>query len=224
MNIEIQAEKRNLGKKSNLNELRQNGFIPGIVYGAGQEGIKIAINARDFARQFRKSIGSISFFDITVDGKTYKTFIKQRQINPLTREIVHLDFLELHEGKNITIDVPINFKGEAPGTKEGGVLEIIHRKLQISCLPKDIPEEIRVDVSELNIGDTVHFSDLKLSKNIVTELTDETTIVGVSLPTIMEEPEEEEEELLEGEEGLEKVEGEEGEKTTDEESSEKDSE
>lgn len=222
MNIKVQAEKRILGKKSDLNKLRNSGFIPGIVYGAGEEGIKISINARDFTRQYKKSIGSISFFDITVDGETYKTFIKERQMHPLTREIVHIDFLELRKGKSITIDVPINFEGEAPGTKEGGVLEIIHRKLQISCLPKDIPEEISVDVSKLNIGDSIHFSDLNLAKDIETELTDETTIAAVSLPTIMEEPEEEEEEeeLLEGEEA---AEGEEGSEET-EESADKDSE
>jgi len=222
MNIKIQAEKRISGKKSDLNKLRNSGFIPGIVYGAGDEGIKISFNARDFARQFKKSIGAISFFDITVDGETHKTFIKERQIHPLTREIVHIDFLELHKGKSITINVPINFEGEAPGTKEGGVLEIIHRELQITCLPKDIPEVITVDVSKLNIGDSIHFSDLNLAKDIETELTDETTIVAVSMPTIMEEPEEEEE-LLEGEEGAEPTEGEEDSEET-EESADKDSE
>ena len=72
MNIKIMAEKRNLGKKSDLTVLRKEGFIPGIIYGAGQEGIKIAFNARDYTREYKKSIGAVAFFDITVDGKTYK--------------------------------------------------------------------------------------------------------------------------------------------------------
>jgi len=226
MNIKINAEKRNLGKRSDLTELRKEGLIPGIIYGAGQEGIKIAFNARNYTREYKKTIGEVAFFDINVDGKTYKTFIKEKQINPLTREIVHIDFLELHKGKSLTIEVPINFIGEAIGTKEGGVLEVIQRTVQVTCLPKDIPDEIRVDVSNLNIGDSIHFSDIDVSKDIETNFSDDTTIVSLGLPTIMEEPEEEEEEV-EGEEGAEVVEGEEGEegdKATEEESSGKKSE
>ncbi len=220
MNIKINAEKRDLGKRSDLTELRKEGFIPGIIYGAGQEGIKIAFNARDYTREYKKSIGAVAFFDITVDGKTYKTFIKEKQIHPLTREVVHIDFLELHKGKPITIDVPINFTGEAIGTKEGGVFEIIHRAIQVTCLPKDIPEEISFDISNMDIGDSIHLKDLNISEEMNTDLSNEITIAILSVPKVIEEVVEE----VEGEEGAEGVEGEEGEKATDEESSEKKSE
>ncbi len=220
MNIKIDAEKRDLGKRSNLTELRNKGFIPGIIYGNGQEGIKISFNARNYTREYKKTIGEVAFFDINVDGKTYKTFIKEKQIHPLTREIVHIDFLELHKGRSLTIEVPINFIGEALGIKEGGVLEIIQRTVQVTCLPKDIPDEIRVDISKLNIGDSIHFRDIDVSKDIETNFSDDTTIVSLGLPTIMEEPEEVE---VEGEEGAEGVEGAEGEGAETEES-EKDSE
>jgi len=222
MDIKINAEKRILGKRSDLTELRKEGLIPGIIYGAGQKGIKISINARDYTREYKKTIGEVAFFDITVDGLTYKTFIKEKQINPLTREVVHIDFLELHKGKPITIEVPINFDGEAPGVKEGGVFEISIRSIQVTCLPKDIPDEIRIDISALNIGDSIHFGEIKLSDDIETSISDETTIAAVSHPTILEEPEEEEEEL-EGEEGTEDAEGEEGDKSSEKEDSDKDS-
>ena len=217
MNIKINAEKRNLGKKSNLTELRKEGFIPGIIYGNGQEGMKISINARDYAREYKKSIGEVAFFDITVDGKTYKAFIKDKQIHPLTREIVHIDFLELHKGKSITIDIPINFDGEAIGIKEGGILDIIHRKMQVTCLPKDIPDEIKIDVSGMNIGDSIRVGDIILSEDIVADLSEDVTILTLSFPKVIEEIEEEVEEGIEGEEGSE------GEEAA-EESSEKDSE
>jgi len=216
MNIKINAEKRELGKRTNLTKLRKKGFIPGIIYGAGQEGIKISFNARDYTREYKKSIGAVAFFDITVDGKTYKAFIKEKQIHPLTREIVHIDFLELHKGKSITIEIPINFTGEALGIKEGGVFEIIHRTIQVTCLPKDIPEEISFDISNMNIGDSIHLSDLTISEDIATELSDEITIAVLSVPKVIEEVVEE----VEGE----GVEGEEGDETAEEESSEKDSE
>ncbi|MBT5420098.1 MAG: 50S ribosomal protein L25 [Candidatus Cloacimonetes bacterium] len=220
MNIKINAEKRSLGKKSDLNVLRGEGLIPGIIYGAGQEGIKISFNAREFAHEYKKSIGTIAFFDIAVDGNSYKTFIKEKQVHPLTREIVHIDFLELHKGKSITIDVPINFTGEAMGAKEGGVFEVIHRTIQVTCLPKDIPEEISFDISDMNIGDTIHLKDLNLSEDINTDLSEEITIAVLSVPKVIEEAVEETEEGIEGEEG---AEGAEGENAT-EESSEKDSE
>ena len=224
MNIKINAEKRILGKRSDLTMLRSEGLIPGIIYGAGQEGIKIAFNARDYTREYKKTIGAVAFFDITVDGKIYKTFIKEKQIHPLTREITHIDFLELHKGKPITIEVPINFDGEAPGVKEGGVFEISIRNIQVTCLPKDIPDEIRIDISALNIGDSIHFGEIKLPDNIETSISDETTIAAVTLPTILVEPEVEEEEELEGEERTEGTEGEEGDKSSEKEDSEKDSE
>ena len=225
MNIKINAEKRDLGKRSDLTELRKEGFIPGIIYGAGQEGMKIAFNARDYTREYKKSIGAVAFFDITVDGKTYKTFIKEKQIHPLTREIVHIDFLELHKGKPITIDVPINFTGEALGIKEGGVFEIIHRTIQVTCLPKDIPDEIRFDISDMNIGDSIHLKDLNISEEMNTDLSDEITIAILSVPKVVEEvvEEVEGEEGVEGVEGEEGAEGEEGDKAAEKESSEKDS-
>ena len=223
MNIKINAEKRKLGKRTDLTELRKEGFIPGIIYGAGQEGIKIAFNARDYTREYKKSIGVVAFFDIKVDGNTYKTYIKEKQIHPLTREVVHIDFLELHKGKPITIDVPINFTGEALGTKEGGVFEIIHRVIQVTCLPKDIPDEIRFDISEMNIGDSIHLRDLDISEDMNTELSDEITIAILSVPKVIEEVVEEEE-VVEGEEGAEGTEGEEGDEAADKESSKKDSE
>ncbi len=217
MNININAEKRSLGKKSDLNVLRDKGLIPGIIYGAGQEGMKISFNAREFAREYKKSIGTVAFFDIAVDGNTYKTFIKERQIHPLTREVVHIDFLELHKGKSITIDVPINFSGEALGAKEGGVFEVIHRTIQVTCLPKDIPEEISFDISNMNIGDSIHLNDLNLPEDLDTDLSDEITIAVLSVPKVIEEVEEEVEEGIEGEEGSE-------DEKVAEESSEKDSE
>ena len=226
MNIKIKAEKRSLGKRSDLTELRKEGLIPCIIYGAGQEGIKISINARDYTREYKKTIGEVAFFDITIDGSTYKTLIKEKQIHPLTREITHIDFLELHKGKSITIEVPINFDGVALGIKEGGILEVSIRNIQVTCLPKNIPDEIKIDISSLNIGDSIHFGDIDLSDDIETSISDETTIVAVNLPTILEEPEEEEE-VLEGEEGAEGEEGEEGvegDKATEKESSKKDSE
>lgn len=205
MNLNLEAELRKKGKRSDLNELRKAGFIPGIIYGEGKEGIPISIPKISFLKLYKKTIGEMVFYDISVDNKKIKTVIREKQIHPVSREILHIDFLELHKGKEVTLEVPIKIIGDAPGTHEGGLLEVLVRKIEISCLPKDVPEEIEVDVSNLNIGDVIHFSQIK-SEDMQTKLQGDTTIVAVRAPRKIEEvekAEEIEEEAIEAEEAAE---------------------
>ena len=192
MNLNLDAKLRKKGKRTDLKELRKAGFIPCIIYGEGKEGIPISIPQKSFLKIYKKSIGEMAFFDISVNNKKIKTIIKEKQIHPVSREILHIDFLELHKGREITLEVPIKIIGDAPGIHEGGLLEVIVRKIEISCLPKDVPEEIQVDVSKLNIGDAIHFSQITL-ENMRTKLPEDTTIVAVRAPRKIEEVEETEE-------------------------------
>jgi len=211
MNVKIEAVARDKGKKSEIKSLRKEGFIPGIIYGEGKEGLKISLPKISFLKEYNKTIGEIAFFDITANGKVYNTIIKERQVHPVSREFVHLDFLEIHKGKAITVNVPIKTKGHSQGEQAGGLLEVLMRKLEVSCLPKDIPEHIEIDVSELNIGETIHLTDIELDMH--TELPGDTPLIAVRAPK-----KEEEEEVIPEEEA---VEGEEAEKEkTEEESSE----
>ena len=210
MNVKIEAIERDKGKKSDLNALRKEGFIPGIIYGEGKEGMRISLPKIPFLKEYNKTIGEISFFDITLNGKEYQTIIKERQVHPVSREFVHLDFLKIHKGKTITVNVPIKTKGHSQGEQAGGLLEVLMRKIEVSCLPKDIPENIEIDVSELNIGETIHLTDIELV-NVHTELPGDTPLIAVRAPKKEEEVTPEEE----------AAEGEESEKEkTDEESSE----
>jgi len=202
VNLNLEAELRKKGKRSDLNELRKAGFIPGIIYGEGKEGILISLPKISFLKVYRKTIGEMAFFDISVDNKKIKTVIREKQIHPVSREIQHIDFLELHKGKEITLEVPIKIIGDAPGTHEGGLLEVLVRKIEISCLPKEVPDEIEVDVSNLEIGDVIHFSQIK-SEDMRTKLSGDTTIVAVRAPRKIEEAEEIEEEAIEAEEAAE---------------------
>ncbi len=204
MNVKIEAVEREKGKKSEIKSLRKKGFIPGIIYGEGKEGLKISLEKIPFLKQYKKALGEIAFFDITLNGKVYKTIIKERQVHPVSREFVHLDFLEIHKGKVITVYVPIKTKGQSLGEQAGGLLEILTRKLEVSCLPKDIPEHIEIDISEMNIGDTIHLTDIELV-DMQTELSGDTPLIAVRAPKKEEEitPEEE---VVEGEETEEKPE------------------
>ena len=179
MHIKIKAEKRELGKKSDLKNYRKEGFIPAVVYGEGKEGINILLPVIPFQKAYKKSIGEVAIFEIEVGNKKYSTFIKEKQIHPVSREFVHIDFVELHKGKHITMEIPINFIGEPKGVKEGGVVEYLHRSLEITCLPKDLPEEIDVDITELHVGDTLHFSNITLPTNISCSLSGAATIIAI---------------------------------------------
>ena len=172
MNVKVEANLREIGKKSVLKNYRNENLIPGIIYGEGNEGLKILIPKIQFLKDYKGTIGKVSFFNILVDGKEFNTFIKEKQIHPVTREFVHIDFMEFHKGKKITFQIPFKYIGEALGTQEGGLVEVLHRELEISCLPKDIPEEISIDVSELEIGDSIHFRDIELPEGASSSITE----------------------------------------------------
>ena len=196
MNIKIEAKKRVIGKKSDMTNLRANGLIPAVIYGEGKVGINISLEKISFMKAYRTSIGGMAFFEINVEGEEFTTILKEKQVHPTSREFMHIDFIELHKGQSITINIPIRVIGEAAGVKEGGLLEVLHHNIEVNCLPKDIIEEIVVDVTELAIGKAIHLVDLNLPETMKTSLPDATTFVAVRTPKTaeVEEGEEDEEE------------------------------
>ncbi len=195
MNLKIQAQKRELGKKSDIKNLRKDGFIPAVVYGEGKEGMPIFLNYRDFFSVYKKSFGQLAFYDLNIDGEQVRTIIKDKQIHPVSRLIIHIDFQELHAGKEIQVDVPIQFEGEAPGTKQGGHLEIMMRTLTCHSLPKNIKDDIVVNISGLQLHDVITVGDLDLGE-MTTKVAEELPVVSVHVPRAHKETSEDE-----GEEG-----------------------
>ncbi len=181
MNLNIQAQKRELGKKSDLNKLRRDGFVPAVVYGEGKEGKPIFLNYREFFNMYKQSIGHMAFFVLEVEGEKVRTILKDKQIHPVTRQIIHIDFQELHAGKEIIIDVPLNFEGEAPGIKEGGMLDIQLRHISCSSLPKNIKDDIVVDLTVLGVGDVITVGDLDLGE-MTSRAAEELAVASVHLP------------------------------------------
>jgi len=196
--------------------LRREGFVPGVVYG-GREGdcTSFKVNARDL----RHVLAGSALIDLKVDGKTRPVIVKDQQRHPVRDELLHIDLLEVRLDEKIQTQVNVHLEGaeEAPGIKEGGVLEHITHQLNIEALPTDIPDAIHVDVSGLEIAATMHLSEISAPQG-VTFLDDpeDTIIATVVVPTEVEEPEIEEETELVGEdgepleEGAEPAEGEEG--------------
>ncbi len=161
MIYKIEAESRKTGKKSDLNKLRDSGLIPAVVYGPQTKSTKITLNKADFLKLYKKSFNELAFFDIQLKGKNYHSIIKEKQIHPVSREILHLDFMVIPAHQKIEIDIPIKFKGTPVGVKEGGILDIIQRTVKIYCNADNLPEDIELDISKLNIDQAYHVDHLK---------------------------------------------------------------
>jgi len=160
------AERRNLTGKGVARKLRREGKIPGIIYGPGISPIPIALLAKGALSYLKGNWSEAKVWDMKVNEEPMKVIIKDVQTDPITDEVLHVDFYAVTAGKALTLAVPLRFEGEPIGVKEGGVVEYLMDELEIECLPKDIPEEIVVDVRGLRIGDTLFVKDLPVSKNI----------------------------------------------------------
>lgn len=203
-------------KKGAARRLRREGRIPGIVYGH-QAPEAISIDAHEFSTKF-KHISESTIITLDAGEKSFDVLIKDYQEDVLTGRLLHIDFYEIEAGKSVTTHISVHVHGSPKGVREGGILEHPLYEIEIECLPKDLPEDIKIDVSELEIGDSLHVSDLKAPEG-VTILTNEDQVVAlVSAPQAEEVEEEEEVEGEEGAEGEEAEEGESGEESEDEES------
>jgi large subunit ribosomal protein L25 len=184
--------------------LRRDGFVPGVVYGGtGQEdAVSFKVNARVLRQVL---VDGSALIDLQVDGKKLPVIVKDRQLDPVRDELIHIDLLEVRLDEKIQTQVGVQIEGieEAPGVKEGGVLEHVTHQLNIEALPTAIPEAIVVDVSGMEIAATMHLSEVAVPEGVeFLDDPEETIIATVVVPTEVEEPEEIEEETeLIGEDG-----------------------
>lgn len=206
--VSISASARNKVGKGSARQTRMAGFIPGVVYGPEIDPFPISIEARTF-RTALKASGSTTIFDLDVEGKKNKVVVRSIQRDPVTSQITHVDFHAISMNKPIHLSIPISFTGTPVGVKtEGGIMQTTLREIEISCLPADIPEQIKIDVSELGIGESVHVKDLEIPNvNILSDVS--STIVVITAPTVVKSVAETEAEAA-AEEAAEAAEGEEG--------------
>jgi large subunit ribosomal protein L25 len=194
--------------------LRREGLVPGVVYGGkDRECTAFSVEARELRRVL--TAGS-AVFDVAVDGKARPVIVKDQHHHPVREHVMHIDLLEVRLDEKIQTTVALELTGveEAPGVKEGGVLEHVARELNIEALPTAIPENITVDVSHLEVAGTMHLTEVSAPEGVeFLDDLEETIIATITAPTEIVEPEIEEEAELVGEDGepIEVPEGEEGE-------------
>ncbi len=194
------------GKKAGR-RLRREGKIPGIYYAHDQKNIALLFDSTDLHQIFGNESGLL---DLKIDNKkAKKVIIKEMQFDPVSSKLLHIDLMGVKMKEKINISIPIHLVGEPKGVKEeGGVLNHSLHEIELSCLPLEIPERIEVDVSDLNLGDSIHVSDLSIEK--VEILVDPEVLVAnvATVRATLEETVEPEVELEEGEEPEAEAEGE----------------
>jgi len=186
----VEAEIRKEKGKTAAKRLREKGDIPAVVYGKENGSFPLILNSKDFRTVLRHLAGKKVLFELKIkdNDKTIKKRVILKEIQrDLTRDVIlHLDFHEVTLGKLIEVNVPITLTGESAGVKEGGILDQVLREIKIETLPSHIPEEIKIDVSPLKIGDSFYVKDLKTKEiTILTEPDD--VVVSILAPRKEEE-------------------------------------
>jgi large subunit ribosomal protein L25 len=195
----LEAEVRETGSKQASKLVRNSGKVPGVYYSKHDAPIHFSVTEK--AIKPLVYTAETHLVSLKVDGKELDCVIKDIQFDPITDKVVHFDLIGLTSGETFQLEVPVQLHGTPVGIKEGGIVQHLIHKLEIECLPKDIPQRIDINISELNIGDSIHVKDLNI-ENITFLNSEESVIVSVAHPKIEKEPVEGEE-LAEGEESAE---------------------
>ena len=198
--IELSAKTRETSGKGAARKLRQKNEIPAIVYGAKKDPVMLSIDNVEFVKIIRKHGTMGLFFNLNIDGDSGKkksVMLKDIQMDTFSLNYLHIDLHEIDMDTEVTMSVLVETIGESIGVKEGGLLQIIRRELDVVCKPTDAPETIQIDISDLDVGDAVHVEDIDLGENIEIPHDVNFTIITIGAPTVEEEEIEEEDELLE---------------------------
>ena len=169
MSIEINAVKRDVKGTGASRRTRRAGNVPGVVYGAGKDAVNIEMNTKELFLQFRHEAFHASILSLNLDGKKENVLLRDFQMHPVRNTIQHMDFQRVSANEKIHVKVPFHFLNAetAPGVKiGGGIVAHILTEAEVSCLPKDLPEFIEVDLGALEIGNSVHLSQITLPKGV----------------------------------------------------------
>ena len=183
----VQAKQREGRGKNDARRARREGMVPITVYGGGAETVAAVAPARDLAAILRSEAGRNTIFTIEVDGLgESEVMFHDRQIDPVKGRLIHADLTRLVKGQKIEVTVPLRLVGEPIGVKEKqGVLEQVVREIEIRCEPRDIPDSIDIDVSNLDVHDTLHVSDIKVAEGV--EILTEAELVIATVGIVKEE-------------------------------------
>jgi large subunit ribosomal protein L25 len=199
--IKLQVKSREARGSAASRRLRGQGWIPGVLYGDGNEAHPFSVEERELRRVLTGEHGLHAILDVVLEGKQnpHHAVLKDYQLDPTRARLLHIDLHEVRLDRAINAQVVVELTGESEGVKEGGVLSQVNRELTVEALPMDVPDRLVLDVSGMRIGDSLRVSDLRVPEGVKILTDPEAVLAIVTPPTKVEEPEPVAEEELEGE-------------------------
>lgn len=189
----VSAQPRTGVGRSAVNKLKQQGLVPAVVYGGHDKPQPLQVNARDISNLLSHATSEHILVDLQIadGGQTVNrlALIQEVQHDPIKGSVLHVDFHAVRADEKIHAQIPVETLGEPSGVKNfGGILEIALHSIEVECLPKDLPEIIRIDVSALNVGEAIHVKDITLPEGVHTRHDGDLTVVRVAAPKVEAEP------------------------------------
>jgi len=220
---QLSARPRDRVGKGSARAARREGLVPAVIYGDKKDPFPITLEARELKKLLNKPGFFSHLIDLEIGGKKHRVLARDLQQHPISDDAWHVDFLRVSASSEITVEVPVEFLNdeESPGIKRGGVLNVVRHTIELSCRADAIPGSIEVDLSGLDIGDSVHISAIKLPDGVTPTIDDrDFTIATIATPTVVAEADAEEQGSAESEEARTAGEAEDEEAAAEEEGSE----
>ena len=201
--VSLAAQARSGDGKGEARSLRRQGRVPAIAYGAELEPTPISVDSLELYHALHTDAGTNAILRLDVAGDTHLALAREIQRHPVRRDVLHVDFVTVSRNIKVSVEVPIHLEGveEAPGNQEGGVISQELYTLGVDVLPLEVPDSVTLDVSAMNVGDTLRVADLSVPSGVEITVDEETTVVTCVAPTLDLPEEGATEEALEGEAG-----------------------
>ena len=189
MNIVVKTEKRQGFGSNASRRLRAQGFVPAVLYGESMETLALVLAKKDVIEILRLESGENTIFKVAVEADAYDAMIKEMQVDPATDELLHVDLIRINMDKPIRVTVPIVHAGEPFGVKnEGGFIDFVTREVEVECLPRDIPESLTIDISELHVNQSFKAQGMTVPAGVKVLTDPAAVLVLISMPHKEEEP------------------------------------
>ena len=176
----LQAEVGRRAGSSDARRLRADGKIPAVVYGHGMDPISVSVDRRELRQALSGAAGMNTILDLTVDGTVYPSLIKDIQRHPVKRSVQHIDFIQVNLNEEIVVSIPIHLQGEAKDVSaNGGLVDLAMQELQVRTTPRNIPDSVVIDVSEMTMDTVIRVEDIPLPSGVAAEAEADAAVVTV---------------------------------------------